>query len=312
MYPTIAKICLYCGNEYYGARHSKYCSTACGFKFTNEKRGRKTTGRKRNISIVIDGKKKCKSCEEFKEIKEYRVMTDKRNGKNYYHSSCKSCESDRCRRMFINLSYDERCNQKRRYAEKRGKTYIPASIRKANKEKIPRYPNSLIYSNAIEAFKWWFAKKTDDQVKEWYESSGKPWLNPRLSDTEKWKIRYKEDNEFHVKQRMRLSLAKEKRRSSIGDTIRSSISNNINSRKVKEELGYSIHDLMVHLEKQFTKGMTWEKFKLAKIHIDHIIPQSSFNMQDRKEWKRCWSLPNLRPMWASDNIKKGAKMIYLI
>lgn len=312
MYPTIAKICLYCGNEYSGARHSKYCSTACKFKFTNEKRGRKTTGRKRNVSIVIDGKKKCKSCEEFKEIKEYRVRTDKRNGKNYYHSSCKSCDSDRLRRWFINLPHDERCNRKRRYAEKIGKTYIPAQIRKLNNGKIPIYPNSLIYSNAIEAFKWWFSKKTDDQVREWYEASGKPWLNPRLSDKEQYRLKYSLDIEFQTHERLRRQLAKSKNNDGIGDIIRQSINTHGRSRKVEIELGYSIADLVSHIEKQFTRGMNWERYKNGEIHIDHIIPKASFDLTDYEEWKVCWGLPNLRPLWAKENLQKRSKILHLL
>ena len=47
---------------------------------------------------------------------------------------------------------------------------------------------------------------------------------------------------------------------------------------------------MKHLEKQFTKGMTWENH--GKWHIDHVIPDSHFkyiNVED-KEFQECWAL----------------------
>lgn len=70
---------------------------------------------------------------------------------------------------------------------------------------------------------------------------------------------------------------------------------------------YTKFDLMKHLEKQFTEGMTWENY--GKWHIDHIKPVTAFkfNSYKDKEFKECWSLSNLQPLWASDNIRKGNK-----
>jgi hypothetical protein len=49
-----------------------------------------------------------------------------------------------------------------------------------------------------------------------------------------------------------------------------------------------------------------------EIHIDHIVPQKSFDLQDDNKWRACWALTNLRPMWAKDNLSKGGKILYLI
>ena len=62
-----------------------------------------------------------------------------------------------------------------------------------------------------------------------------------------------------------------------------------------------------YLEKQFTKDMTWKAFRDGDIHIDHIKPQSLFNLKDIKDIKECWSLNNLQPLWAKDNIIKSNK-----
>ena len=74
-------------------------------------------------------------------------------------------------------------------------------------------------------------------------------------------------------------------------------------------VGYTAKELKKHLEQQFSKGMTWQKFLIGKIHIDHIKPISAFNYSSPKDedFKQCWSLNNLQPLWAKDNLRKNAK-----
>lgn len=74
-----------------------------------------------------------------------------------------------------------------------------------------------------------------------------------------------------------------------------------------DTLGYTPEQLIEHLEKQFHNGMTWENY--GEWHIDHIKPISSFIFEssEDEEFKRCWSLKNLQPMWGGENIKKGNK-----
>ena len=88
----------------------------------------------------------------------------------------------------------------------------------------------------------------------------------------------------------------------------------IGSMRTEEILGYSKEQLAAHIQRQFTAGMTWEKLMAGEIHIDHIVPVSSFNISgvDCPEFRACWSLPNLRPMWAKDNQRKQAKIEQLL
>jgi hypothetical protein len=76
-----------------------------------------------------------------------------------------------------------------------------------------------------------------------------------------------------------------------------------------EILGYTPEELILHLENQFKDGMTWDNY--GDFHIDHIIPISSFNIQEigDEEFMKCWSLSNLQPMWGEENIKKSNKII---
>ena len=79
-----------------------------------------------------------------------------------------------------------------------------------------------------------------------------------------------------------------------------------------ERLGYSDDELRRHLERQFEAGMSWENY--GDWNVDHIIPASSFSFASDHdaEFKACWSLTNLRPMWGLQNKIKGAKRLHLI
>ena len=73
-------------------------------------------------------------------------------------------------------------------------------------------------------------------------------------------------------------------------------------------VGYSATELKAHLEIQFAEGMSWDNY--GEWHIDHIIPKSAFNFNaaGQIDFIKCWALENLRPLWAVDNIKKGARL----
>ena len=78
----------------------------------------------------------------------------------------------------------------------------------------------------------------------------------------------------------------------------------------ENSVDFTLDNLIKHLEKQFTKGMTWNKFLIGEIHIDHIVPRKVFNFTkpEHTDFKKCWALKNLQPMWALDNLKKGANL----
>lgn len=69
--------------------------------------------------------------------------------------------------------------------------------------------------------------------------------------------------------------------------------------------GYTRSELIVHLEKGFKEGMSWNNYGLW--HVDHIVPVSFFDFEneDDQELIECWKLENLQPLWAEENIKKG-------
>lgn len=79
-------------------------------------------------------------------------------------------------------------------------------------------------------------------------------------------------------------------------------------------LDYTCAELAAHLERQFTKGMTWDRFRAGEIHIDHITPVSSFKIEavGDPDFVACWSLPNLRPLWKAENMAKGQRRELLL
>ena len=95
-----------------------------------------------------------------------------------------------------------------------------------------------------------------------------------------------------------------------------------NGKSIMDYLPYTIQDLKVHIESQFQPWMSWDNHGKYNVktwndndsttwtwHIDHIIPQSSFKYtsMDDDSFKKCWSLENLRPLSAKQNIIDGAR-----
>ena len=67
-------------------------------------------------------------------------------------------------------------------------------------------------------------------------------------------------------------------------------------------------ELMDYLEGRFTEGMTRDNY--GEWHVDHIRPLASFDFTgpDKEEQLHmAWNYTNLQPLWAADNMSKGAK-----
>lgn len=97
----------------------------------------------------------------------------------------------------------------------------------------------------------------------------------------------------------------------LSDSMRTGICRSLKSGKGEQHweslVEFTLDDLIVHLEAQFTEGMSWDNY--GEWHIDHRRPISSFGFasSDGPDFKKCWSLENLQPLWEKDNMRKGAK-----
>ena len=71
-------------------------------------------------------------------------------------------------------------------------------------------------------------------------------------------------------------------------------------------IGCSPEFLKTHLELQFKVGMSWDNY--GQWHIDHIKPCASFDLSDFSQQAVCFHFSNLQPLWAKENLQKGAKV----
>lgn len=104
--------------------------------------------------------------------------------------------------------------------------------------------------------------------------------------------RYKNDIEFRIKETLRTRLSK-------------ALVRNTKTGSAVKDLGCSIKDLKTHLESKFTEGMSWDNY--GEWHIDHVKPLANFNLTSELDIKEVCHYTNLQPLWAKDNISKGAK-----
>ena len=80
---------------------------------------------------------------------------------------------------------------------------------------------------------------------------------------------------------------------------------------ILQYLPYTKEELVEHLENQFEPGMTWDNHSMDGWHIDHIYPHSllPYDSMNHPNFQKAWSLSNLRPLWAKENLSKGNKII---
>lgn len=78
--------------------------------------------------------------------------------------------------------------------------------------------------------------------------------------------------------------------------------------KTNDILGCDWNTFKNHIEKQFKRGMSWGA--RSAWHIDHIVPMASAS--NEIEAIALNHFTNLRPMWAKDNLSKGAQLTHLI
>lgn len=174
------------------------------------------------------------------------------------------------------------------------------AYRKANKEKLKACAKA--YSKANK-------EKLRLRKKAYYEAN----KDKRKDHVEV----YRKANKDKINAYLRI-YEKEKRRTNpkfrlnngISGAIRLSLKGNKNGRHWESLVGYTLDDLKKHLEKLFTVGMLWENYGLKGWTIDHKIPISVFNFTkpEHEDFKKCWALKNLQPMWHEDNLKKHSNL----
>jgi|694.fasta_scaffold98216_1 hypothetical protein len=159
-------------------------------------------------------------------------------------------------------------------------------------------------------------KKYRDKNKERLDEYYKEWSKNKKEHRKEYLKQYREKNKEKIKE-VKRTYQKEKRHTDpiykLISNFRTAIYTVLKENKLDKYtnyfnmVGYTAEQLKSHLEVQFKEGMTWENY--GEWHVDHIKPISSFTFEtcEDEEFKICWSLDNLQPMWGIENIKKGNK-----
>lgn len=115
-------------------------------------------------------------------------------------------------------------------------------------------------------------------------------------------------------------------RKAISSLVRYSLQDGKGGESTWKHLPYTKEELKKHLEDMFDSWMTWDNYGVYRCatwndndpatwvwQIDHIIPVNSFSYTSMncQEFRDCWSLSNLRPLSAKENVKKGTKPLPL-
>lgn len=269
----------------------------------------------------------CSTCKKEKILEDFYFRNFKKaNGENYkyFEGSCKSCVIERAKKNYKTrtpqqvIKYAKQKNISRKIRRRKIKAKelgIPYEswclILKLKKEISTRRKSLKSLQSRLNKFKTKLITKNSNWYKKYYKISTTLWKeltkdNPN-EDALVYRIRYKYNTEFNLKERLRSQLTKQKKKyPNLDYAVRQAVSKNQNT-KYLDILGYTKKELKNHLQKQFTKDMTWKAFRNGDIHIDHIKPQSLFNLKDINDIKECWSLNNLQPLWAKDNMAKSNK-----
>lgn len=153
------------------------------------------------------------------------------------------------------------------------------------------------------------------QKRKEYRKANLEKLNQQQRDRSRWKranvVGWAERDRERAR-KSRNGEAQQRRYASIDYRIRQVMSSSMrrsikkNKNSWKTLVPYTLEELKRHISSLFSDGMTWENY--GEWHIDHIRPVVSFNITsfECQDFKECWALQNLQPLWGKDNMSKGS------
>ena len=231
--------------------------------------------------------KKCSKCGIEKPLSEF---VKHKNCKDGYENTCKICTKQYKKEYYR----DNKDNLKEYYKEYRenNKDKIK-EYRENNKDKV-KESNKKYYEENKEKLR----KQMKQRFKKYYENN-----KEKIRDNAK---KYYEENKEKVKESNK-EYRKKKRKTDpiyrMTRNIRCMVSRAIKTKRTEEIIGCTYQELKLHLENQFTEGMSWENY--GKWHIDHIRPLSWFDIANPDEVALANHYSNLQPLWEKDNLIKG-------
>lgn len=249
----------------------------------------------------------CTRCKRELDICCFNIQKSSKDG---HCSICKECRAEMRK---LNKEQIAEYNRKYRqehseyfteYAEEHKKHYL--EYRQNHKEEKAQYDK--LYHAKIEnkqrkqAYDKTYYRQNIDKIRQ-YKQNNKEKIKIRLK-------RYRSDNSDKIKQnykRYYINNIKNNSQALLNKNISNAINASLHGAKAERHwenlVGYTLQDLINHLEKQFDKRMNWNNHSIHGWHIDHIIPKESlpYDSPDDQNFKIVWSLQNLRPLWCTDN-----------
>ena len=161
-----------------------------------------------------------------------------------------------------------------------------------------------------------YLQKYYQNNKKRHKENNKKWVKNNPHKSKQYQKKYSQTVNYKTKRNKKLAILRQNYSFRVKENMsrnmrKSLMSQNLrkNGRHWEDLVGYTAQQLKDHIEKQFSSGMSWDNY--GDWHLDHIIPKSFFRYKstDDIEFRYCWSLNNLQPLWAKDNMKKGDSIL---
>jgi len=226
----------------------------------------------------MDVVKTCAKCQEIKLISEFT-----RNSQNLdkHCNFCRTCDSQRRKKLRQDNLEEVKLKERQYYKENREMILTTKKCwAKVNRNKI----NKVKQKHFIK-----HRKSVLEQKRRWREKN----IN-RIREQERERRRHK----IKLDPLYRCRVA-------IGKLITISIKGKGYKKNTKTEqiLGCPIKEFKTYLADRFKPGMDW--LNHGEWHIDHIKPVSL--AETKEEVLKLNHYSNFQPLWAEDNLRKGAK-----
>lgn len=222
--------------------------------------------------------KTCSKCGEIKELSMFSSDKSKPDGR---YPSCRECKKA-ADKDYRTKNIDKKRAKDREYYRE-------------NSEAIKKKANDWYYQNT---------SRHNERMRQYYQDNYK-----KIKDIQK---KWNKLNEDKIREYFRLKYENDlnhRLKVLLNGRLRQCV-------KAKEKhsfeyLGCDIEYFKSWMEYQFDEKMSWENSG-EYWHLDHVIPCAAFNLNEEEEIYKCYNWSNIRPLYKSENMSKGAKLINTI
>lgn len=238
--------------------------------------------------------KTCSKCGETKLITEFHIKKSSKDGRI---GICRACKNNYSKKYYIENK--EKITEYQEGYRKSNYSYIADRDRKyyeKNRDKKSKY-NKEYYLRNRDEIKNKQKHRHLKSIENKREYNRNYHRKNREALIEMARIRNKTRRSYDPLFRLTNNLRRRTRLAIRGRGYRKNT-------KTFSIIGCSKPHLVNHIENQFADGMGWDNY--GDWHVDHIVPLSSAETED--ELIGLCHYTNLQPLWASDNMSKGAKL----